>query len=156
MPPKGEVYTEGWRWTERGLWIDLRIILKDASGLCGPLTPEAEADVNLVKADFNVWMEPNRSTPVYTFKDNQYSYSYKAEKTAHKSYLNTVDIKISYQVDSTITYENDTVHFVTSIVCTGKINADGGTVKGTLYDSTLTYHVRLGINPFGTLCAGTG
>lgn len=115
------------------------------------LTPEAEADVNLVKADFNVWMEPNRSTPVYTFKDNQYSYSYKAEKTAHKSYLNTVDIKISYQVDSTITYENDTVHFVTSIVCTGKINADGGTVKGTLYDSTLTYHVRLGINPFGTL-----
>lgn len=115
------------------------------------IIPKASADVNLVKAQYSIWTEPDRTDAVFTYSGSQYNYEYNKSVHVHKSYLNTVDVKVDYKVNSKMTYGTDRIDFSTSVLCTGSLNVDGGIVKGTLYDVTLDYGVRLSVNSEGKL-----
>ena len=118
---------------------------------CVQLTPHAEASVNLVKASYKVWMTPDDSQAVFQYGQNKYTYSYAQKAEAHDSYLNTVDVKINYHVDSEMTFQGTRINFQTKISCDANLNVDGGTAKGTLYNMALSYGIRLAVNQEGKL-----
>lgn len=130
---------------------------------CIQLKPDATADVNLVKADYSIWMEEDNTEPDFVYKEQEYEdsnknkysngyfYSYEKEKKIHKSYVNVVDVQIKYQVHSAMVFKDNRILFETQILCYGKIDVDGGTAKGNLYNTTLCYGIKLGVNQNGKL-----
>lgn len=115
------------------------------------LVPKAKADVNLVKANYKLWMEEDPADPVFTYKEGKYEYSYEKKDHAKEFYLNTVEVNAGYKIHCEMTYQADCIRFKTSIVSEGTLKIDGGEVKARFCDTVLTHNIRLGVKQNGEL-----